>query len=210
MARIYLFSKTPHHEVVHIPILDTTFFCPTIDFDRYDAIVITSKVAIEALERISPKWREKKILSIASATQQLAKAYGVELLQRADGYGDSLYSVIIERYSHLKWLYPRPKRVASDFFKRVVASGVSMDDIEVYETTCNSDAAHLEIDSDDILIFTSPFTIECFLSYYTFAPKQKVVAIGRTTAKALPSHIEVTLSDTPTINSCVTAAKSLL
>lgn len=210
MARIYLFSKTPHSDVEFIPILETHFFYPNIDFQRYDAIVITSKVAIEALENISTIWREKPILSIASSTHRLAEHYGAKLLARGDGYGDSLYDIIVNRYSHLKWLYPRPKRVASDFFTRVIAAGVTMEDVEVYETTCNKNYSHLEIKSEDVIIFTSPFSIECFSQYYTFAPQQKVVAIGKTTAKALPLHVVPVVSDTPSVEACVALAKGMI
>ena len=210
MANIYLFSKTLSLHVEHVDILDTTFYDKAIDFDKYDAIVITSKQAILALEKISPRWREKKILSIAKMSEQLVEKYGATLLESGDGYGDSLLDIITNNYSNLRWLYPRPEVVASDFYKNIKDNGIRMQDIIVYKTSCNDKASKLVLHKEDILIFTSPFTIECFEKYYTFFDKQKVVAIGSTTAKALPSTVELHLADETSVDSCVTRAKKLL
>ncbi len=210
MPKIYLFSKTSSLHVEHVDILDTTFYDKSIDFDRYDAIVITSKQAVLALEKISSSWRDKKILSIAKMSEQLVEEYGATLLESGDSYGNSLYDIISNNYSRLRWLYPRPEVVASDFYSKIKAEGISMEDIIVYKTSCNKRASGLKLSREDILIFTSPFTIECFMNYYQFFDGQKVVAIGATTAKALPTTIELHLADETSIDACVKMAKRLL
>jgi uroporphyrinogen-III synthase len=210
LNNIYLFSKTSHSEVTHIPILDTKFLQPTIDFSQYDAIVLTSKQAVTALDMISPAWKMIPSLTIADKTAAMVEASGGILLDKGDGYGDSLDSIIKNKYSSYKWLYPRPKVVASNFSERVRDLGVSMDEVIIYETSCNSACSSHIIPEDAILIFTSPFTIECFLKMFIFKPTYKVIAIGRTTASALPKDVDYVMPETPNVDACVSLAKKTL
>ena len=184
MKNIYLFSKTSHPDVTHIPILNTTFLQPDIDFENYDAIVLTSKQAVTALDKISPKWKSIPALTIASKTEEMVRNAGGTLLDRGDGYGDTLDDIIASKYASLRWLYPRPKVVASNFKERVKSRGIDIDDVLVYETSCNNKCSETVLPEDAILIFTSPFTIECFMKFYQFKNSYRVIAIGKTTASA--------------------------
>lgn len=206
---IFLFSKTSHPDVTHIPILNTLFLQPTINFDDYDAIVLTSKQAVTALEKISPKWRKIPALSIAFKTEVMVEKAGGTLLDRGDGYGDSLDDIIVKKYASMRWLYPRPKIVASNFKERVKERGIVMDDVIVYETSCNRACQDIELPDDAVLIFTSPFTIECFLEIYEFKASYQVIVIGTTTAKALPKDVKYSMPDTPNVDACVALAKQL-
>ena len=207
MKNIYLFSKTTHPDVTHIPILNTLFLQPKINFNNYDAIVLTSKQAVTALEQISPEWKKVPALSIASKTEAMVRDAGGLLLERGDGYGDSLDEIIVNKYATYRWLYPRPKIVASNFKDRVKERGVAIDDVVVYETSCNDACQNIDLPDDATLIFTSPFTIECFLKFYTFKSSYKVVAIGKTTARALPKEVDYVMPTTPNVDACVTSAK---
>ncbi len=206
---IFLFSKTAHPDVVHVPILTTTFFQPAINLDDYDAIVLTSKQAVTALEKISPHWRSLPVLSVASKTEAMVREAGGILLERGDGYGDSLDDIIVKKYAALRWLYPRPKVVASNFKERVKEQRVFLDDVVVYETACNKACKNISLPEEAVLIFTSPFTVECFLELFTFKTTYKIVVIGKTTAKALPKEIDYVMPDRPDIEACVTLAKQL-
>ncbi|MEN8146928.1 MAG: uroporphyrinogen-III synthase [Campylobacterota bacterium] len=207
---IFLFSKTSHPDVTHIPALNTLFLQPAINFDDYDAIVLTSKQAVTALDKISPKWRDVPALSIASKTEEMVRSAGGTLLDRGNGYGDSLDDIIVKKYADLRWLYPRPKIVASNFKERVKERGIVMDDVIVYETSCNQACQDIELPDDAVLIFTSPFTIECFLELYEFRASHRVVAIGTTTAKALPERVDFVMPKTPNVDACVALAKTFL
>ena len=112
---IYLFSKTSHPDVRHIPILSTEFFQPYIDFGKYDAIVLTSKQAVPALCRIDVSWKTVPLLTIAEKTADEARKAGASVMLSGDGYGDSLAEIIINGFADKRWLYPRPEVVASDF-----------------------------------------------------------------------------------------------
>jgi len=206
---IFLFSKTAHPDVVHVPILTTTFLQPAIDFDDYDAIVLTSKQAVTALEKISPQWRSLPALSVASKTEAMVRDAGGTLLERGDGYGDSLDAIIVKKYAALRWLYPRPKVVASDFKERVKEQGVVLDDVIVYETSCNETCRNRPLPEEAVLIFTSPFTVDCFLEFYELKTTYKIVVIGKTTAKALPDEADYVMPERPDIEACVALAKQL-
>lgn len=206
---IYLFSKTSHPDVNHIPILATHFFQPTIDFSKYDAIVLTSKQAVTALEKIGSAWRALPVLTIADLTAKMAEEAGATVIRRGDGYGDSLAEIIIHGHHQLRWLYPRPEIVASDFSELVRDAGVKLDDVVVYKTSCDAQAASVELEDDAVLIFTSPFTIACFLESHAFKPTQKIVAIGKTTKSALPDSLVVYMPEKTSVESCVRLAKQL-
>lgn len=206
---IFLFSKTSHPDVAHIPVLETHFFQPDIDFSRYDAIVLTSKQAVTALEKISPKWKELPALTVSGKTADMVTEANGRLLETGDGYGDSLSEIIINRYGSYRWLYPRPKVVASDFKERVATAGVQIEDIVVYETSCNRACRELRLPDDAVLIFTSPMTIACFLEFFIFDSSHKVVVIGKTTAKALPDHVKYRMPEEPTVEASVQLAQTL-
>jgi uroporphyrinogen-III synthase len=206
---IFLFSKTSHPDVTHIPILETRFLQPEIDFSRYDAIVLTSKQAVTALEKVSPEWKAVPALCVASKTAEMVREAGGRLLEAGDGYGDSLADIIINKYASYRWLYPRPRVVASDFKERVVNAGVKMDDVIVYETSCNRACQSITLPADATLIFTSPFTIACFLKLFELKASYKVVVIGKTTAQALPNNIKYYMPDETTVDASVLLAQKL-
>ena len=206
---IYLFSKTAHPKVNYIPILSTEFFQPDVDFTQYDAIVLTSKQAVPALNKISNGWKDVPLLTIAEKTADEARRDGATVMLSGDGYGDSLAEIIINGFSDKKWLYPRPQIVASDFGQKVRDAGVQMDEAIVYKTSCNTETSTLHMEEDAILIFTSPFTIECFLKFYTFKPTYKVVAIGKTTAAALPEDVTYEMPETPNVETSVALAQRI-
>ena len=210
LKQIYLFSKTSHPDVTHIPILNTNFLKPNINFENYDAIVLTSKQAVTALDNISDQWKKIPALSIASKTEDMVRSAGGTLLDRGDGYGDTLDDIIATKYASLRWLYPRPKIVASNFKERVKERGIVMDDVVVYETSCNEICKETALPEDAILIFTSPFTIECFMKFYKFKNSYRVIAIGKTTASSLPKTVNYVMPDTPNVDACVSLAVKLL
>ncbi len=207
---IYLFSKTPHPDVNFVPVLSTEFFQPEIDFAKYDAIVLTSKQAVTAVEKIGKEWTAIPVLTIADRTAKMAQDAGATVISRGNGYGDSLADIIIKSHAKRRWLYPRPEVVASDFGEKVRDAGVDLDDVVVYKTSCNADAAKEKIEDDAVLIFTSPFTIACFLDFYVFKPTHKVIAIGKTTESALPEGLQVYLPEKTSVDSCVKLAEELV
>ncbi|MEA1917646.1 MAG: uroporphyrinogen-III synthase [Campylobacterota bacterium] len=203
---IYLFSKTPHHEVFHIPIIKTYYINKEIDFTHYDALVITSKESIYSLESSNPDWVNLPILAISSATADEAKKYGAYILGTGDGYGDSLTEKILKHRVY-RWLYVRPQVVASDFVKDVKDLGGKIEEKIIYETSCNKSLKSQNIPIDATLIFTSPSAVKCFLASYDFLQNQNIIVIGKTTAQALPHFAHYHISPKPTVEACIELAK---
>jgi len=206
---IFLFSKTSHPDVTHIPVLHTRFLQPDIDFSRYDAIVLTSKQAVTALQKISSKWKTIPVLTVAAKTAEMVTGAGGRLLETGAGYGEGLSEIIIRKYGSFRWLYPRPEVVASDFQKRVAKAGVKIEDVVVYETSCNPACRKFLLPDDAVLVFTSPLTIACFMQFFDFEAGHKVVVIGKTTAKALPSAVKYRMPQEPTVEASVQLAQTL-
>ena len=208
---IYLFSVSSHPDAIHINSLSVTFFKPDIDFNHVDYLILTSKQAVKALEQYpKEKFINKKALCISKATATAYEALGGEVLQTGKGYGDTLTNVIKTYPNELKWLYLRAEVVASEFAKELQYEGYSIEEAIVYKSQCSKKILEAKVPKEAILIFTSPSSINCYLQTHTLYPSQKIIVIGKTTAKALPKGIKPILSPDTTIESCMQIAKKLL
>ena len=205
---LYLFSKTPHPDAIHVPIIKTLYLRPAIDFSRYDGIILTSKEAVKALEKLGAQWRDLPLLCVGTKTAEYARRWGGRVLQCAEGYGDGLERLILETYVSIRWLYARPRQAASDFAERLRCAGVAVEDIVVYETSCN-DAAQIPGDAEAVLAFTSPSSVACFLRRSALLPTHRVVVIGRTTAAALPQGVTYAIAETPSVDALVLLGKEI-
>ena len=198
---LYLFSHTPYAGVHHIPILQTQFFTPSIDFSLYTGLVVTSKQILEAL-RPYTGWEHLPIIAISEATARHFRIAGCNVIATAKGYGVQLAPLIKEHGG--KWLYCRPKVVATAWGAGIV------DEVVLYETQCNDRIEKIQIEEDAIMIFTSPSSVACFLAKASFCSTHTVIVIGKTTQKALPSGIKSIVSDTTSVQSCVEKGYELL
>lgn len=210
MRPIYLISKTSHDNaagVIHIPILSIHLLTPIIDFSRYDGLIITSKEGASALGNYTVPWQKLDILCVGEATAQVVNTMGGYNITVARGYGDSILEILENQDN--RWLYVRPRAIASSWPQKARLMGKKIDEVVIYETTCNESIKAVEIACDGILIFTSPSGIECFLKRYSFASTHTIVTIGTTTQKALPQGVASVLSDETSVESCIQSARKL-
>lgn len=205
---IYLISKTPYEGIIHIPILTISFFKPDIDFTRYDGIILTSKQSLIALERYNIQWAKLQCICVSEGTADAARKAGAMNLHIGDGYGRSIPELMARENLEGRWLYVRPKVIASDWIS-MVTTQITIDEAILYETTCNEKSAGIKVDANGVLIFTSPSSIECFLKYYTILPSHSVVTIGKTTRDAFKEVKEVSISPEPSIASAVECARKI-
>ena len=112
------------------------------------------------------------------------------------------YEVIQNYPQEKKWLYLRAKEVASDFVQRAREEGYLIDEAVLYATQCSKQIASVEVEEDATLIFTSPSSVKCFLKSHQISEKNRVIVIGKTTAKSLPSSVHYSVAEEPTIESC--------
>lgn len=210
MRPIYLISKTPLDQamdVIHIPILSIHFLTPDIDFSLYTGIIVTSKQGAQALQYYSPDWTELKVVCVGESTANVIKELGACHIEIAQGYGMSILEVLSPHQG--KWLYLRPKTIASSWPSRARELGIVVDEAIIYETTCNEDIKELEIAQDGVLIFTSPSSIECFCKRANIVSSHDVVVIGSTTQAALPLGIKSTLSQEASVISCIEMGREI-
>ncbi len=206
---IYLISKTPYEGVIHIPILTISFLNPPIDFTHYEGIILTSKQAILALENYSLDWNKLKCICVSESTAVVAREVGAVDVEVGDGYGKSITSVLKGKKRDGKWLYLRPKVIASDWVEAAREEGHEIDEVIVYETTCSEETAKMTISSEGILIFTSPSTIRCFIQNHPILSTHSVVVIGTTTQNALPSDVASHLSSSTSVEAAVDLARQI-
>ncbi|SFV57898.1 Uroporphyrinogen-III synthase [hydrothermal vent metagenome] len=207
---IYLFSVSSHPEAMHINSLTVAFFKPKIDFTQTDYLILTSKQAVKALEQYDKEeFIQKKALCISKATAKAYKELGGEVLEVGKGYGDTLVDAIKNYPKTTKWLYLRAEVVASDFADVLREDGYAIKEAILYKSECSKEILDAKVKRDAILIFTSPSSIKCYLKTHPLFSSQKIIVIGKTTAKALPKDIDYILSPNTTVESCIQIAKKL-
>ena len=110
----------------------------------------------------------------------------------------------IKSYSKdTRWLYLRAKLVASDFVSRCKEEGYLINESIMYESQCSKEIQNVIVKDDSCLIFTSPSSVKCFLNNHKISEESKVIVIGKTTAKALPSNVNYSIAKSTTIESCL-------
>lgn len=206
---LYLISKTSYEGVIHIPILTISFLTPDIDFTEYEGVIITSKQAVSALQNYSVDWNTLQCIAVSKSTAQCVHDAGAKQIEIAEGYGNSIPGILNAKVRSGKWLYLRPKVVASDWVETAREYGIDIDEAIVYETLCNESAAHYTVADDGVLIFTSPSTIRCFLQNYSILPTHTIIVIGKTTQNALPSGITSYMSEVSSVASAVDLARQI-
>jgi len=206
---IYLISKTPYEGVIHIPILTISFLQPRIDFDTYQGIILTSKQALLALDHYTFGWEKLQCICVSEGTAEAARKAGALNVEAADGYGRSIPAILRTKAGKGKWLYVRPKVIASDWVMEARKEGVEIDEAVVYETTCNEAAREYTIDKDAVLVFTSPSSIDCFCASYPILSSYSIVAIGKTTRAAFKTAKEVHVSPLTSVESAIELARKI-
>jgi len=210
MKPIYLFSISSHPDAISVNSLAIKFLKPSIDFSKYDYLIVTSKQTSEALKQYeTQEYIDKKALCVSVASASSFESLGGTVLDTGAGYGDNLVDKIKSYPKEKKWLYLRAKVVASDFVEVCKSDGYDIDEEIVYESECSQQILDVDVEDKSILIFTSPSSLSCFLKTHKISKKSKVIVIGKTTAKAVPKEIEYILSKETTIDSCMEIAFNL-
>jgi len=207
---IYLFSISSHTNAISVNSLSINFLKPSIDFSKYDYLIITSKQSSESLKQYEmQEYINKSALCVSVASAKSYEDLGGTILDVGKGYGDNLVDKIKNFPKSTKWLYLRASVVASDFVQLCRDEDYNIDEKILYESDCSQDILDVKVEDDAILIFTSPSSLNCFLKTHEITQQAKVVVIGKTTARAVPKNIKYILSKKTTIESCMEIASKL-
>jgi len=207
---IYLFSISSHSNAININPLSIEFFKPKVDFSEYDYFIITSKQIAKILNFYEINTKNlKPALCISKQSAKSYKAINGEVLEVGSGYGEKLTHQIQKYAKETKWLYLRAEVVASNFAELCRADGYNIDEEIIYKSTCSDSLSEINLKEESVLIFTSPSSVKCFLKQQKFHLMQKIVVIGKTTAKQIPKNIECIVSPESNIESCMEIAQTL-
>ncbi len=208
---VYLLSPTPVDGVRHLPMIEFHTIAQEIDFSPFDGIIFTSKQGVAALDEISHgKWRHTPAAAIGEMTAaEIEKREGKVIFIASKAYGDVLSMELRERFDSFRWLYPRPKVVASKIASDLRAAGIDVQERIIYETRCKAYDEAMKPEEGAVLIFTSPSIVRCFFDTFGWSESYRAVAIGKKSAAAFPEGVACSVSPSQTLEEAVSFAKSL-
>jgi uroporphyrinogen-III synthase len=208
---IYLLSESVYEGAENLPIIKSHYKQNNLDLSAFDALIFSSKNAVMAIEEINSAWKNIPSYAIGVPTASLIESLGghVAYISKSS-YGDKFAKELIPLLRNKRVLFLRAKKISSDIENILTCSQIDLTSHVVYETTCSSDIPLHAIEKNSIIIFTSPSAVECFLKKYAWDNSFRAVCIGERTSGALPSHILPIVSETQTIEACISLAKTLI
>ena len=207
---IFVLSDKNVDGTISLPMIQIKYIDIKIDFNIYDALIFTSKNSIRALEYNKHNWHQIPAYSIAKITSQEIIKYGGNLIFTGkSSHGNEFANELITQLQNKKVLYLRANKVLSSLVEILQRYNIDIDEEIVYHTVCKKYNSFKQPPKNSIIIFSSPSTIECFLNNFKWDSSYTAIAIGKTTAKYLPSNINYIISDKTSIDRCVEIAREL-
>lgn len=207
---IYLVGSDLNFKDIKTLVLnEIVYFKFDINLSDFNALILTSKNSINALEfnNILPK--SIQIYSIGKATSKRALSYGFcEVYTAKNSHGDEFAKEIAPLLKDKKVLFLRAKNTASSIFEILLENEISVTEVIAYKNVykpSNDDKP----DDGSVIIFTSPSAVNNFISNYGWNDSYKVVAIGKTTANLLKFTKNLKIAKKQTIDECIRVAKTL-
>lgn len=207
MGKIYLLSNQKYDGVQNLEVFKINFIPSLIDYKKYDALIITSKNAILAIDEFSSKWKDIPCYAIALKTAKVIEKLGgkVEFIGLS-GHGNEFANELIPHLKNKRVLYLRAKRVVSNLVEILKNENIYIKEEIVYETICNENI-NKNLEKNSTFIFTSPSTIECFFKNFIWDKSYNAIVIGNTTALYLPKNIKYKVSSQTSIEECIKLAR---
>jgi len=206
---IFLCSPKRVEGINALPMIKFKRLKDSLNLEKFDSLIFTSKQAITFTDEINKEWKSKKILAVGKATANLAKKLGAkDIYYPKEFYGESLANDIVKNFKNLKMLYIRPKVVSFDSASFLKSSGIDIEEEILYETNC-IEYKDKKLPKESIIIFTSPSTIDCFFKSFKWDSSFIAIVIGKSTLKNLPKNIKAFVANEPTIASCIEKAKEI-
>jgi len=207
---IYLLSSSFYEDLENLPMIEFVPTVKSIDFSSYDILLFTSQNAVSILNEINPAWLVFPCIAIGSQTAKKIQEFGGLVIGVSESYyASSLSEMIKEKFANKKILYLRPKEIASNALLSLKEQGIDIRDKIIYETKCKNYATSHKPQNGAIIIATSPSTIKCFIKNFGSFDGYKVIAIGDTTAAALPAGTDFMIAPKPLISECIKLAKEI-
>lgn len=209
MSNIYLLSNQKFEDVINLEVFKINYINPNIDFNKYDALIFTSKNAIYSLNHYDINWKTIPSYVIAPKTAEILKKEKANLVFTGkQSHGNEFAKELIPLLKSKKVLYVKAKKTVSNLVEILKQNNIDLDEVIAYETICNKSQIK-KLKKDSIFIFTSPSSVKCFFNQYNWDKTFKAITIGKTTSKYLPNDIDYTVSSQTSIQECIKLAKSI-
>lgn len=197
--------KKKHHDakVMHCPIIriqPLSLQCPEIMaafslLDEYTHIVMTSKVAVrlffQALKHFQIEIRNKMFIAVGQATAKVIAEYGNEAAYTASEESSEgivqMFQALNLSNAYLFWPCSALSRNIIPFYLERKCIRFCKKPLYLTVPNLNSlDVLNQHLHDADELVFTSPSSIDAFISFKKVLPKNKIIhAIGPITEAAL-------------------------
>ncbi|MGA1931477.1 uroporphyrinogen-III synthase [Arcobacter sp. YIC-464] len=206
--KIYLLNNLKYDGVENLEVFKIEYIKKDIDFEKYDALVFTSKNAIYSIDSFSSTWKKIPSYVIAPKTANILEKLGGALKFTGNsGHGNDFAYELIPNLKNKKVLYLKAEKTVSNLVDILKNNEIKIDDEIVYKTSCNKIEKDLEKNS--VIIFTSPSSVECFFKSFNWDESYKAVVIGKTTLKYLPFDINAHVSEKTSVEECIKVASTL-
>ena len=207
---IFLLNDRKVKWAKNIPLFKIVYATKKINLDNYDAIIFTSKNAIEAIDYINKDWKKVPSYVISEQTAKLVKDLNgnLEYISKTK-HGNEFAYEIVEKLKGKRVLYIRGAEIVSDLVNILQNNNINFNDEVVYENQFNEDAKKVKIPKNSKIIFTSPSTIKYFFKIFSWDDSYTAISIGKTTLKYFPKNIKPHIAEDTSFKSCVEKALSL-
>ncbi len=211
LQKIYLLSNKKYDGVENIEVFDISYIKKDISFEKFDALIFTSKNAIYSIDNFSNSWKKIPSYAIAYQTARIVEELNGNLaFTGTKSHGDKFALELLPLLENKKVLYLRAKKTVSNITDILKSHKINITEEIVYETICKQEIKKEPLEDNSIFIFTSPSSYNCFMKSFDWNDSFTAIAIGKTTAKEFKKNTNYFISDETSINSCIKLAKSLL
>lgn len=181
MTTLYTGLTPPDADCIHTPLIEITpvddnaaLQSAARDINRYDYVLFTSRHAARYVGAMFAQAR--RIVSIGSTTTAALQKAGVKEVQQVDD--DNSYGVIawFRRQPCGRVIIPRSNLALPIIPEGLKELGFKVDCITAYINRMPAHPQKICLDEVDRIVFTSPSTIDNFISLYGSLPVGKIFA----------------------------------
>ena len=178
MPTLYTGLTSPDANYIHTPLIeivsvddDTQLRRAIADIDSYDYVLFTSRYAAKYVGALSVM--HTRIVSIGRTTTKALHQIGVEEVYEVEE--DNSYSVIswFSSQSRGRVLIPRSNLALPIIPEGLRQLGFEVDCVTAYINRMPEHPKKVNLDEIDRIVFTSPSTIDNFVSLYGALPENK-------------------------------------
>ncbi|CAM4183419.1 uroporphyrinogen-III synthase [Campylobacter armoricus] len=193
--------------------LNEIYFCDfSVDLERFDCLIISSKNALKSLMKSKSKIDFNiKVYAVGAKSANFAKECGFKNVKYpSKAYGKNLAYEFLAEFESQKCIYLRAKKINSGLNEYLLEEGIDLKQIIAYENIILSPKKdEIKIHHPSVFVFSAPSSVEQFLKFYSLKKEDKVVVIGESTASKLKDFANLYICKEQDLNSCIKLAKSL-